>query len=206
MNLKEAFRYQNFLERMMKEAMFSISNKEHCLAVTKTHLRKRVNPNAEDMQETVDVEPFFKNDDVLRFMEWLVQERGYLTHAINQAKRESAMDMDAAIETNKFRQQVSTALKSMLRYTPRKSTERGCDFTFNNEGNQTTYYYDVDVESTEAFDRAGAKHLLRSITAESDDVSAQIDSVLVNSCVKYEPKYNVNESFEDVMDAFISHK
>lgn len=204
MNLKETFRYQNFLDSMMRAATNSVMNREHCLTVTKTHLRNKANPDAENIVETVEVEKFYSNDDVLRFMEWLVNEKAVLTQAISKAKAAISLDLDTAIETNKFRQQVNNAIKNMLRFAPRKTVEQGRDYKFNLEGNQTVYYYDIEMESVEAYDKANAKKLMRDMISTSDTVSADIDSALINTQVDYEPKYDVNESFEDVMEAFIS--
>lgn len=204
MNLKETFRYQNFLDSMMRAASNSVMNREHCLTVTKTHLRNKANPDAENIVETVEVEKFYSNDDVLRFMEWLVNEKAALTQAISKAKAAISLDLDTAIETNKFRQQVNNAIKNMLRFAPRKTVEQGRDYKFNLEGNQTVYYYDIEMESVEAYDKANAKKLMRDMISTSDTVSADIDSALINTQVDYEPKYDVNESFEDVMEAFIS--
>ena len=82
MNLKESFRYQNFLDMMMRAASASIQQRDHCLKVTKTHLRSKANPDASDVTETVEGEVFFANDDVVAFMAWLVKEREKLTTAI----------------------------------------------------------------------------------------------------------------------------
>lgn len=204
MNLKETFRYQNFLDSMMRAATNSVMNREHCLTVTKTHLRNNANPDAENIVETVEVENFYSNDDVLRFMEWLVNEKAVLTQAISKAKASISLDLDTAIETNKFRQQVNNAIKNMLRFMPRKTVEQGRDYKFNLEGNQTVYYYDIEMESVEAYDKANAKQLMRDMISSADAVSADIDSALINTQVDYEPKYDVNESFEDVMEAFLT--
>lgn len=206
MNLKESFRYQNFLENMMQNAGSSLTDREHSLTVTKKHLRSKANSDAEDMQETVDYGEFFKNDDVLAFMLALVDERSKLTNAIGTAKASLGFDLDAAVETNKFRQTVAQRTKSMLRFTASKRTERGTDYKFNVEGNQTQYYYDIEVESSEAFDREHAKTVVRDIMSESDGVSAQIDFAMINTVVNYDPPFNVNDSFEDVMTEFLAKK
>ena len=44
MNLKEAFRYQNFLDRMFGAAALSIQKRDHCLTQTRNHLCSKVNP------------------------------------------------------------------------------------------------------------------------------------------------------------------
>lgn len=204
MNLKESFRYQNFLEEMMCSACASIITTNHCLKVTKTHLLSKVNPDAQDITETVEVEPFFANDDVISFMTWLVAEREKLTTAINAAKASVDFDIDAAIETNKFRQRVNSSIKSMLRHTPVKGTESGRDYKFNLEGNQMPYVYEIEVVSEEAYDKAGAKALMRETISRADEVSAAIDAAMINTKVDYEPVFDVNEAFDDVMTDFLA--
>lgn len=204
MNLKESFRYQNFLENMLRCASSSLIAREHSLAITKRHLRSKANSDAEDVVESVDFGEFFKNDDVLSFMEAIVSERSKLTNAIGAAKASVGFDLDAAIETNKFRQSVANSLRSMLRFTPSKRVERGTDYKFNVEGNQVQYYYDIEVESEEAFDRNNAKAVMRKMISESDDVSAKIDAAMINTTVEYVAPFNVNDSFEDVMTDFLA--
>lgn len=203
MELKGAFRYQNFLTKLLREAGSSITYREHCIKVTKQHLRSKVNPAAEDKTEEVDAGDFFPNDDVIRFMSRIVAEREMLTHAIDTAKATIAFDLDAAIETNKCRQEVMRGISTMLNYKPAKRTERGTDYTFNNEGNQIEYFYDVEVEEKEAFDRRNAKKILRELRSHADETSTAIDKAMVETSVNYEPPFDVNDSFEDVMTAFL---
>lgn len=206
MNLKESFRYQNFLENMMAEAGSSLTSREHSLTVTKKHLRKKSNHEAQDMVETVDVGEFYMNDDVLSFMLLLVDERKKLTDAIGRAKASVGFDIDAAVETNKFRQTVAARTKAMLRFVPSKRIEQGRDYKFNVEGNQTPYLYEIEVETTEAFDRGRAKSVVREIMLQADKASAEIDSALINTQVEYEPPFNVNDSFDDVMEEFLAKR
>lgn len=205
MNLKESFRYQNFLDTMLRCAANSVTSREHCLTVTKTHLCSKANPDVADVVETVEVEPFYKNDDVLAFMQLLVNEKSLLTQKISEAKASiTGLNLDAAIESNKFRQQLSNTIKSMMRNTPRKTIEQGRDYKFNVEGNQVMYYYDIEVESVDAYDRANAKDIMRDMIATADTNSTLIDAALINTQVDYEPKFDVNDSFEDVMEAFLA--
>ena len=204
MNLKESFRYQNFLDMMMRAASASIQQCDHCLKVTKTHLRSKANPDASDVTETVEGEVFFANDDVVAFMAWLVKEREKLTTAIGAAKASIGFDIDAAIETNKFRQTVNGSIKNMLRYTPTKRVEQGRDYKFNVEGNQTPYIYEIEVVSEEAYDKTGAKTLMREMISRADEVSAAIDAAMINTKVDYEPVFDVNETFDDVMTDFLA--
>lgn len=204
MNLKESFRYQNFLDSMMQEATYSIRTESHGVMVTKKHLKSNANPDADDVEEEVVTDDFFANDDVIKFITYLIDERQKLTEAIGKAKASINFDIDAAIETNKFRQSAHSAIKRMLQCSKAsKSVAQGRDYKFNAEGNQTAYYYDIEVTKEEAFDRDKSKSLMRSIISESDKTSAEIDTAIINTQVDYTPMFDVNESFDDVMTAFL---
>lgn len=47
-----------------------------------------------------------------------------------------------------------------------------------------------------------AKEAMKKIAAEADVISAKIDEAMVNAVVHYNPPYDVNDSFEDVMAEF----
>ena len=53
MYLKEAFRYQNFLSRMVDRTTMYLGNRNYITKTTQEHLRKKANHEAED--ETVEV-------------------------------------------------------------------------------------------------------------------------------------------------------
>lgn len=203
MNLKEAFRYQNFLEGLFDSATSSIMDSAHCLKITKNHMKSKTNPDAEDIIEEVAVEDFFSNDDVITFMEYLIQERQKLTDAIEEAKKSVGWSIDSAIATNKFRQRFKDSIKYMLRLNPSKKTEQAMAYKFNNEGNQAPYYYDVEVIKEDNYDRDGAKKAMKRIIAEADRISTNIDSAMVNTTVNYSAVFDVNDTFDDAMRSFL---
>ena len=204
MNLKESFRYQNFLERMMLSAGESITNREHSLSVVKKHLRSKANSEASDVEEAVDFGEFYKNDDVLSFMIFLIEEKDKLTTAIGKSKASIGFDLDAAVETNKFRQALVHRTKMMLSHSASKKMERGVGYKFNAEGNQNQYFYDIEVEYSEAFDREAAKRLIKEVSTGADKTSAEIDSAMINTQVDYNEPFNVNDSFDDAMEQFLA--
>lgn len=206
MNLKESFRYQKFLDGLMANAGSYLQHPYHCLETTKVHLRHAVNPEAEDITEVVDDGEFVSGDTVLAFMAHLVDEREKLSIAIGTAKARIGFDMDAAIETNKFRQNLNGSIRKMLRLigTKKKTTEMGYKFDIN--GQQVPYRYDVEVTTTERYDKEAAKTMMREVIAKADEVSAAIDAALINTTVAYEPPYDVNESFDDVLEAFVQRQ
>lgn len=205
MNLKESFRYQKFLDSVMLKAATSVSVSNHCLKTTKVHKRDAANPGAGDLTEVVEVPAFVPNNTMLMFMAHLVDEREKLSIAIGKAKASVAFDIDAAIETNKFRQSLNSAIRQMMRHTPGKSKSQERGYKFDINGIQQAYYYDVEITTTENYDKNAAKSLMRSTITKADEVSAEIDAAMINTIVEYEPFYDVNESFEDVLDIFVQN-
>lgn len=203
MNLKESFRYQRFLETLMKKACRNIESWENALVTSKIHHRNKVNPDVEDMTEEITSERPYGNNDVMRLMSCLVLEREKLTQAINTAKGTASFDIDAAIVTNKFRRSIAQSLQTMLGITPYKRIETGRSYKFNVEGNQTQYLYDVEVITEEAYDKDYAKQLLKSIISAADDVSSEIDKAMVTIEVDYESMFDINQSFDDIMSDFV---
>lgn len=115
------------------------------LKVTKVHYKKKANPDAEDVTEEVTNEDAYDNNKLIKLAEKLVEEREAVSVAIGNAKAALDFDIDAAIETNKFRQQAASAIKYMLKAKPSVTTEHGRDYKFNVEVNQTAYCYEIEV-------------------------------------------------------------
>lgn len=206
MYLKEAFRYQNFINRLISQTMSYLSYDKNVTKITQEHMRKKVNPEAEN--ETVDMttmRPFtYGVNDLIRFMEKLMAEREKLTASISVAKAGCAIDIDAEIANNKTRQAVVSTLNRMAAIKASEKVTRSTDYKFNAEGNQVPYTYEVKEVSTIDFDRNKVKAIAKETAAKCDEVSASIDRIMVELAVNYEPWYSINDSYEDVMEQFLT--
>jgi len=205
MYLKEAFRYQNFLGGLIDKTTMFLSNRNYTTKTTQEHLRKKVNPDAED--ETIEVKiecPYeCSNNQLVQFLSHIMEEKEKLTAAISAAKRHCDIDIDGELANNRIRQRVARVLGDMAKIRPSESTIRGSAYKFNGEGNQVVYNYDVKQVTTIDFDRNKVRDISRSLVSTSDGVSTAIDKVMVELEVAYEPEYSVNDSFEDVVTAFV---
>lgn len=210
MNLKEAFRYQRFLDGIMRAASSKMNESSQCLKTVKYHKRHDANPDAEDMTETVEREYPYNNDNIIALMEQLIWEREMLSQEISKAKQRAedsfGLNIDTAIETNKFRQTMSSGIKRMLHFSPATHIERGTGYKFNNDGNQAPYYYEIEVATVDDYDRIRAKQTMFDVISRADRVSSEIDSAMINSEVYYFPKWNVNATFDDVLAQFVTSR
>lgn len=205
MILKDCFRMQKKLDELFSQAQSSLTDRNHALKVTKTHLRKASYSEAEDMVEEVDVGEFTPNDDVVRFMLFLIDEKDKLSRAIGEMKAKALcnIDIDAAIETNKLRQRFKDSVNRMVMYTKSKKIERGVSYKFSNEGVQTPFNYDIESNSIEAYDRDVAKSAVKTVITKSDEISREIDKMMVTGKVNYESLFDFNDSFEDCIKTFL---
>lgn len=207
MNLKEAFRYQKFLDTLMMEASNSIQNMAHSTKVVERHLRSAANPEALDSVEEPAAEDFVKNDDAMLSISRLIFEKQKLSNAIAKAKASAGFDIDAAIETNKYRQSAANAIRNMLLLAkPGTRKTKGTDYKFDVNGTQVPYKYDIEVVSTDAFNRDHAKQMLKRLMTVSDATSSAIDGVVVNTIVEYDPPFDVNSNFEDAVAVLLEER
>jgi hypothetical protein len=207
MNLKDAFRYQKFLNKLSEDAICSITSRENCLRTTKTHKRSLVKPDAEDYVETIDNENPFTVDDLIAFMKELSIEKEYLTCQINIAKSSCDFDIDSLVESNKINQNLCKAIKTALSIIPFSYTEKAKDYKFDINGIQIPYCYDVEIDETRIFDGDKAKAIMKNAIANCEEKSKVIERMMINTEVNYSATYDVNDDFDDIVVNFINrHK
>ena len=174
------------------------------LRVTKNHLRSKANPDAENTAEIIDPTDYIPTKAYVKFMQQVIELKAALTEAISNAKSGLDFDIDAAVEANKLRQSAHKALKRTIAVNkPYERTEQSSDYKFNVEGNQVTYYYDVDITAVEMFDKKWLRDVTRELISEADAVSAKIDMAMVNTLVDFTPVFDVNDSFDDIISEFV---
>lgn len=202
--LKEAFRHQNFLDRILNATEYYLGNTMNVMSDTERHLRSKVQPDIADVvKESKDDRALpVPPDTVIMFMETVLSEKEKLTTAINNAKVQHCSDLDKSIATNKARQRVVNSLKRLAALRNKNTVTKGFDYCFNNEGNQVQYYYDIEKESKIDFDMAKVKKLISGLSADSDSTSNTIDYWLSSVPVDYVPFFDINSSFEELVEEF----
>lgn len=212
MNLKEAFRFQNKLQSMMDEAQSILGSTANITKVQNTYLRKKVMPEAEN-ETTIDAPATEYSEQitlVAEFLLHLVSEREKLSVAIFQAKAGLNLPagLDGEVSLNSKRQEVAGLFRRMagLRSSEVLIPNGGTGYRFNNEGNQVSYRCDVKRVTTINFDRNKIRKMCGDLSKKSDEVSASLDSVLVNTQVEYTVPFDVNDTFAEAFEAFAGDK
>ena len=208
MNLKEAFQAQNKISELLSYIVRYLSDEDNVMTVTEKHLRSKALTGQTD--DTVDVsrksEEGFEVGKLLSIWQELMAEKERLGLAIGRAKAGMDFNLDAAVDANKSRRSFLFMLQSLAN---RKSSHElqkgeGRGYVFNNDGNQTSYCYDIDRIMTIDYDRNKVRAMVKELTRESDEVSIRIDEALLQTKVDYEPSFDLagEDSFiiEELME------
>ena len=195
MNLKEAFQAQNKIGELMTYINRYLSDSDNVMTITEKHLRSKALAGQQD--DTVDVsrkdEDAFDVGRLLGIWQELMEEKERLGAAIGKAKAGMDFNLDAAVDANKSRR---AFLGMLLELANRKSSHElqkgeGRGYVFNNDGNQTSYCYDIDRILTIDYDRNKVRAMVKELNRASDEVSIKIDEALLHTQVDYAPKFDL---------------
>ena len=209
MNLKEAFRYQNKIQRLMDDAHSILSRDRNITKVENTHLRHKVMAEVEDETtvDTPDTEYAEQITNVAILLMYLLDLREKLSAAIRAAKQGLAIDFDGEVSLNSKRQDYAKLFKHMgeIRSSEVIMPGMGSGYRFNAEGNQVTYRCDLKKVTTINFDRTKVRSYATGLSKKADQVSAELDKSMVNTDVAYEAPFDVNDTFAEVLQWHIDH-
>lgn len=205
MNLKEAFRFQNKLQRLMDEGEGILNREKNVTKVETTYFRKKVMSEAEDetVLEVPETEYAEQITELVGFMVYLLDQKEQLSKAIRDAKSKLEINMDSEVSLNSKRQELSRLLGRMsdLRGSEVVIPNGGTGYRFNADGNQVSYRCDVKKVTTINYDRKKVRNHLAALNRKIDAVSVELDRCLINSSVEYEAPFDVNDSFAEVFEA-----
>ena len=195
MNLKEAFQAQNKIGELMSYINRYLSDADNVMTITEKHLRSKALAGQQD--DTVDVsrkaDEGFDVGRLLGIWQELMGEKERLGAAIGKAKAGMDFNLDAAVDANKSRRAFLGMLQELAN---RKSSHElqkgeGRGYVFNNDGNQTSYCYDIDRILTIDYDRNKVRAMVKELNRSSDEVSIKIDEALLQTQVDYAPKFDL---------------
>ena len=195
MNLKEAFQAQNKLGELMGYIILYLSDSDNVMTITEKHLRSKALAGQQD--ESVDAsckaEEGFDVGRLLGIWEELMEEKTRLSTAIGKAKADMAFSLDAAVDENKSRRAFLSTLQGLANRKSTHELEKGAGrgYVFNNEGNPTSYCYDIDRIMTIDYDRSKVRAMVKELNRLSNEVSIKIDEALLRTPVDYTPRFDL---------------
>lgn len=203
MNLKESYRYANFLDALLSTAYTYLKSRGFMTTTTEEHFRSKANPDAKDETLVVD-KPFdveFTPNRVIDFAVKVIEEKECLMNAIAVAKSSTEINIDNAISMNKKKQGFVSVLNNLATIKANEKKGSASDYKFNAEGNQVMYRYETNVKTVIDFNRTDVRNLAKKFMTETDLISAKLDSIEINTEVPFECKWDVNNTFEELVMA-----
>ena len=201
MNLKESYRYANYLDGILSTAYTYLRNKGFVTTTVEEHLRKQSNPDVEN--ETIEVQkPFdveFTPNDVIDFVVKVIGEKEKLSKCIAKAKDTTEINIDNAIAMNKKKQGFVSVLNGIADIKPSETKTTSKSYKFDINGEQKPYVYDVNRKTSIDFDRNDVRNLIKKYLKETDDISAKLDLIEITTQVDFVPAFDVNSKFEELV-------
>ena len=203
MHLKESYRYANYLDSLLTRAYAYLGNTGFVTTTVEEHLRKQSNPDVEN--ETIEVQkPFdveFLPNDVIDFVVKVIEEKDKLSDAIAEAKSTTEINIDNAISMNKKKQGFVSVLNGIADIKPSETKTTSKSYKFDINGEQKPYVYDVNRKTSIDFDRTDVRNLIKKYLKETDEISSKLDLIEITTQVDIEPRFDVNDKFEELVVA-----
>ena len=201
MNLKESYRYANYLDRLLMTADTYLRNKGFVTTTEQNHLRSKANPDAQDekiaVQKPYDVD--FKPNDIIDFVVKVINEKQKLFSSISDVKTRTEINIDNAVAMNKKKQSFVNTLNSIVSIKPSETQSMGKDYKFDINNEQKPYSYQIISKTSIDFDRNSVKGLIKKYNKECDEISSKLDEIEITTQVNFTPLFDVNDSFEDLV-------
>ena len=203
MNLKESYRYANYLDSLLRRAYSYLNSNGFVTTTVEEHLRSKSNPDVDDerieVKSPYDVE--FTPNDVINFVVKVLNEKEKLSDAIAKAKSTTEIDIDNAVAMNKKKQQFVGVLNEIADIKPSETKTTGKAYKFDINGEQKPYVYDVNRKTSIDFNRTDVRNLIKKYLKETDEISSKLDLIEITTQVDIEPRFDVNDKFEELVVA-----
>ena len=200
MNLRESFQYMNFLDGKLEDIEWKLRDTKNVVTIKETHMKSASNPNFQDEDKTIEPDIEFEAVQLIDFMDVIMKEKTELSMAIHEAKNKAEVNLDHAISLNKAKQKQAIILKRLIDLKTKEEERRETAYMINNEGNQVPFYYPVKRIATINYDRNKVKARYKAIKKECDEMSTLIDKIQINTEVVFDPKWDVSDTLEDMLE------
>ena len=200
MNLRESFQYMNFLDGKLEDIEWKLRDTKNVVTIKETHMKSASNPNFQDEDKVIEPDIEFKAVQLIDFMDEIMKEKAELSKAIHEAKNKAEVNLDHAISLNKAKQKQAIILKRLIDLKTKEEERRETAYMINNEGNQVPFYYPVKRVATINYNRNKVKARYKAIKKECDEMSTLIDKIQINTEVVFDPKWDVSDTLEDMLE------
>lgn len=207
MNLKEAYHYQNFLDKLITDAELLLSERSYITTTVQTHKIKEAANSGEDKTNImpkpieINVEPKVVIDLVVKFLE----EKKKLSDAIVNAKKSAEIDIDSSIAINKKYHDFISVLNRMVNIKAQEKETNGIGYRLNpTSGSQEKFTYTIIEKTTIDYPRDDVRGLIKKYNKLADEVSARLDLIELTTEVNYTPIWDVIDTFENIVEDVVA--
>ena len=201
MNLKESYRYANYLDSLLDTVCKYLYNNGFVTITEQNHLRSKANPEAQDevivLQKPYDVN--FTPNAVIDFAIKVINEKEKLFSAIADAKAKTEINIDNAISMNKKKQMFVNTLNNIVSIKSSETQSMEKDYKFDINIEQMPYFYQVLSITSIDFDRNSVIGLIKKYNKECDKISSKLDEIEIITQVDFKPLFDINDTFEDLV-------
>lgn len=213
MNLKESYRYHNFLDANINTLLSYLRFENNVTKVIETHQKGKSNQDAQDevINTTTERQYDCKIEDIAFLIKQLIDEKLKLSLAIEVAKKNIILNwiengnnltLDSAIEYNKNIRNMVNNLKYLVDLKSSEYKKTGKDYKFNINGEQVPYQYNIEIKKEIDFDRNIIKDLYKKLVTKADTISTQIDEAMLKDYVNYTPIYDLHDSISEIVEQY----
>lgn len=215
MNLKDAYRYSKFVDSLISTINRNFHYSANFIKTVETHKKTLADANAVDEIVNVITEKTFDCDikGLLKVINMLITEKAKLSISIDNAKSTAEVDwkedgvflsLDSAINVNKSYRDLAERLAMIKDVKNKNHVKSGIGYRINNEGNQTTYRYNIDTVDTIDFDREFVLEEYKKLLTKADKISSAIEEVMASDIVKFDPKFSLYDTDKDIIAKYAS--
>ena len=197
---------QNKIEELFTNLEIYLGVSDNVTVKIEKHLRSKAVKGQED--EKLDVTDYnskiYDTEKALKFFLSLIDEREKISAAIQAAKAKMEFNLDSAVDVNKKRHAAIEVLRKMscLQGDNILKKNGGTGYVFNNEGNQTSYNYDIEVVTKIDYDRNKVRATVEKNQKHADEISNKIDAALINTEVEYVLPFDAHASLMEILEDF----
>lgn len=210
MNLKNAFRYSNFLTEQISQLQSLTYASKNYTTTKVTSFKSKAIKDEEDTIEILEVDRDFdcKMNDIYFIILDLISEKTKLEAEIALAKSGNKIDwkingqevdLDTAVSYNRAIRKTVECFSKFEKLTSTTEKTKGSDYTFNINNEQVMYRYDVERVVEIDYDKDVIKAKNRKLKSEADNISDAIDAFMLKDIVSFEAKYDINSSMQDIV-------
>ena len=209
MNIKNATKYVTFLTDNINQLERLFSENDYVYKTTEKHNKSKSVKTEENEIKEIQYNKDKLDIDLNKvsyIIKDLMDEKLKIVNAIAKAKQNNKIqfktvcgdeiDLDTAIQHNQNKRCFLQTLFTTKNYRSEQEIKTGIGYMINNDGEQVSYRYEVEVDRQINYDRNKIIEMHKSLSKECDKLSELIDELMTKDIIDIETKFSVHDDLE----------